>query len=72
MSGPTTKTPLPGIGSIGSATTGGANATAATHATKTADTRVSGDIFLNIQSSCMGAEYSENLLAITPVDDERW
>src|SRR6516162_9464828 len=72
MSGPTTKTPLPGIGSIGSATTGGANATAATHATKTADTRSSWGIFLDLRSSCMGAENSENLLAIAPIDDERW
>src|SRR6516225_2805504 len=72
MSGPTTKTPLPGIWSIGSATTGGANATAATHATKTADTRSSWGIFLDLRSSCMGAENSEDLLAIAPIDDERW
>jgi hypothetical protein len=45
MSGPTTKTPFPGIGSIGSATAGGASAATATHATNTADARIVGDNF---------------------------
>src|SRR6516165_1619796 len=48
MSGPTTKKPLPGIGSSGSAIADGARGIAATAAMKTADARSVGSIFLSI------------------------
>jgi hypothetical protein len=44
MSGPTMKTPFPGIGSTGSATAGGASATTAMN---TADKRSNGGIVLS-------------------------
>src|ERR1700757_1397866 len=47
MSGPTTKTPFPGIGSIGSATAAGASAIAATRATNAADRRSVAGIFFS-------------------------
>src|ERR1700754_4495475 len=46
MSVPTMKTPLPGIGSNGSATAGAADATAARHAAETVDSRRSRRISL--------------------------
>ena len=43
MSGPTRKKPLPGIGSAGSATAGGATANIPAHAMQTADPRIVGN-----------------------------
>src|SRR5665213_400552 len=59
ISGPTTKTPLPGIGSSRSAFAGAANAIAVTHATNMATARGVGGIFFSISLRTLMAAYAQ-------------
>ena len=69
MSGPTRKTPFPGIGSIGSAPAGGADATTTTHATNPAVMRIAGDILLSLSPPPLVAAYAE---ACRALGEQNW